>query len=812
MSSPLLSLSGVIILALGMGSSALALALLLAFSSLGYPGMRTAGFATIAEESEGGGSMQVTWHNFEMLRANPQQGAALAVYSKPINATLQAHGTDKPLRLALISRGFFSEFTSHLTAGRDFYPDEEGETDRHVIILSAKLATELFESPSNALEQIVTIDGTPYEVVGAAPSGFHGVFGDTVSAWAPASCLLNLNFHQASTPPSDSSVWKQIAFFYGVAVSNRVSSEELAASLVKVLQLHPNSEAPLHVSQGLTMDPMRDVRIRKWLRLGLLLALTFTVVSSLNYSLLMLARTPRYIEEVRLKRALGANSSQLITELIIGPASMVATGLICAFLLWFGGLVLIAHSQGTYSEVMQGSWLTAFLAFSVQVVLACGLTLLIALIPALYFVRDDGAPRLGYSSTATRRTGLLLQVPVTLQITFCVGTWIVTGMIVSSFLDLIRTPLGYETNHLTVVSLGPGPEGISFTVGGNDPNDGSFPRPSTLKNLLDQVAALPGVRSVSIASNAPFDDMQMATTTIQRGDSASAASRTANITNVSPGYFRTIGSSIVRGRDISQSSLGGVGRELIVNDVLAKELWPNENPLNRTVKLIHDAASGIPSFSEKALIVGVAENIRRTGFAGSPGPEIFSSVYSPGSSNPMPHIVVNGTESAASLDAFARGQVPVLIPGLVVNSTYSVVERAHESLHRDRQRVYYALGGAFLMAVVAYIGLFGTLLYYVGTRRRELALRICLGASSWDIRKLVLLRASWSAAGAVLLSLPAWPMLARLSSDDYLGSIAWSPGRALLIALACASVSIFVSLVPAKMATSVSPSEVLKEL
>lgn len=106
-SSPLLGLSGMLVLALGIGASALVLALLLTLFSLAYPGMRALGYATITEETEGGGSMRIAWRRFEEIGASSRQSVALAAYSKPVDAALQAGGESRPLKVAGISSGFF---------------------------------------------------------------------------------------------------------------------------------------------------------------------------------------------------------------------------------------------------------------------------------------------------------------------------------------------------------------------------------------------------------------------------------------------------------------------------------------------------------------------------------------------------------------------------------------------------------------------------------------------------------------------------------------------------------------------------------
>ena len=217
--------------------------------------------------------------------------------------------------------------------------------------------------------------------------------------------------------------------------------------------------------------------------------------------------------------------------------------------------------------------------------------------------------------------------------------------------------------------------------------------------------------------------------------------------------------------------------------------------MNSSVKLTDPAAAGISSFTAISAVAGVVEDTRIAGFTESPEPTVFRSTHGRHFFDTRPHIVVNGLESINSLRDVTDRQVAALMPGLDVLSAYSVGDRARASLRQEKGRAYFALAGALAMTLVACIGLYGALAYYVGTRRRELAVRICLGAMPWTIRKIIIVRAARCAILATVLSIPLWPILAQLSSSDYLGKVSWSTERAIILSLICILGAILISLI-----------------
>ena len=250
--------------------------------------------------------------------------------------------------------------------------------------------------------------------------------------------------------------------------------------------------------------------------------------------------------------------------------------------------------------------------------------------------------------------------------------------------------------------------------------------------------------------------------------------------------------------------------EIVVSGLLAREIWPEENPVDRRVNIVYPSFAGLHSFTYPARVVGVIEDIHLSGPSGTPDPVFFSSITAP-VFTVTSCLIVNGTTPLHDLQNAIGATVSSAIPDLKVSGSTDVWDSLQTSMRPDKERIYFSLFSALIMGFIAYIGLYSALRYHVQARNREIAIRICLGASPWDIRKIVLQRAAWSAILATAFSVSVWPFLAHLSLNEYLGGLSWSTSRATLILLGCVAASLCVSLLPAKAAVSVSPSEVLKE-
>jgi hypothetical protein len=781
---------GAVILTLGFGTSTLALTFLLTFRSLSWPGIRAVSNATVAEEITGGGSTPISFGRFERLRESSSHVARLAAYTR-----LLPTSPGSPL-VAAVSSGFFSVFTAPLTVGRDFSPIEEGWSGNRVVIVSWRVAERRFGSPANALGQNIVLKGQPFEITGVAPRGFEGMFGETADLWAPSSAVIPLAL---DAPSGD--VWKVLNVFYAVATADGRTTAQLTRDLDASVPPAVGDEPRLNVAPGLTEDPVRDRRVRARLRLGLALSVAFTLVSGLNLAWLLLAQAPRRAAETRLKKALGADTMRLISEETMGPAAMVALGIAGAGVLLVGGMIAIGRMTGIEGQAARGAWRTALLAWSMELPFAVALTCLVVVLPLIGVLREGGNGRAHHSGSAWL-AGALMNAPVILQVSLTTATCILAGMVTSALVTEMNEFLGYDPSQLTVVSIGPASGELEMSW---SPLEVS-PAMRALWRLVVQARSIPGVRA---AAYGLVPDREAGDRYTLESDSGHPTRLTAEDTVVSPGYFHAAGGIFIEGRDFMPDD--SPDNEIILNRAAARALWPSQSPVNRTVRIIVPAMSGLPSNSHPATVVGVVADMKPPGYARHAAPAMYTSMFTKGINDFAPSLILNGTVSWSAVDAALGQQVRAELPGMKIMSVYRVRDSMGTMFARDATGTYLAIGAALVMVLVSSIGLYAVLTWFATSRLRELAIRVCLGASSGSIRRIIYGRAVACAGLGVLLSAPLWPLLARLSSVEYLGAVSWSMGRAVAISAACVAVSIAIAHLAAREAALLSPAQLLRE-
>jgi len=789
----LLAVCAILILAVGMGASSVTLNVLWALSHPKTPGIRPGSYTTVGEYSPGAPLQPISWHTLLQLRA-AMPGIALGAYAPPTALTAQSGARSVEIRVAGASSDIFEKFADHRAAGRGFSEADE-ESPSGNLVLSFDTAQDLFGSPSEALGKSVRVSGVALQVTGVASKAFRGILQQEAGAWVPPRLAAQLRF---AKDLGSGNGWKTPTLFYALLASPTGDAAQGTADIARRLRTMHDMGPTLTAVAGLTTDPERIALLKAWSGLASFVAVLLELASGLSFGGLLLARAPRQLDEVRLRRTLGAGSVRLVLDLISGPVWVVAGGFLGALALAASSMEAIRHRLGEFMPSVSFSFPEILLAILAQLPLALGIMIIMGSVPALRLLRDSGAPRLGYSGTGTKRSGLLLQAIVVVQVVCCICACLVATVVGRSVMELGRQTLGYEPANRSVLA-------VSFKVSGSftTNSSGGFPLASAFDRTIRRVGNVPGVTGVAVALVAPLDP---AANSILLTPVAGPG-RSVSFNGVTSNYFQVLGTPLTAGHVFSSRLDAGDPNEVVINETLRKQISPDTSPIGKTVRLEH--AFG---WSLVATVVGVAADQRMAGPKESVPPTVFlplsGSVFA--SNLLRQHLIIDGHAPLFRLEAEANDELSAAFPGLGVTGRYRLDDRLRGLQADEQRRVLFALAGAIAVALVAYIGLYSSLLYFVASKRRELAIRICCGATSGAIFGIVLGRAIRGGAAAALISVLFWVPLRTLVSGGWIGAGSWSLTAAVAATVVCLGAVIAIAVVPALQACRMAPAEVIR--
>ena len=780
-----------LILAFGIALVTMSIGALISLDAPSSPGMSGSGYVTVGARSGGGDVKPTDWTVFERIRDEDTGTALLAAYSEPTHLTGDVSGTKSEIAVSMVSLNFFDEFTNGLTAGQNFNPSSESLPLARVLIVSLAFAQRNFGSAGSALNRQVLLNGQQYRVVAVTKPEFTGLFGFATDAWAPATNVDPLVLDLSSRHREALPAWKTVASFYVVGATRPrlLGASTLLGTLQREIASGPLAAESLTATRGLTITPVYDLRLRRWFRLSAVLAFVFIVAAAFNHSAVLLSRVPGKIEEISLKRSFGAHTSQLVAELTIPPLLMVLCSCVCAAIMTAITLHIVRTTMSFGLSGVAVSERAMWYCASILGVLMVVLTAIIAAVPAARLLSVSARPNLGYTLTVDTKTGRALQAVVAIQIAACVSAFVFVGMILTAVRVSMSEWPGFNSRNLIATRIATSREVRQISISIN--SDGQFPLASVLQSLVDSVSSLPGAASVAVATSAPLDQ-PIRTIKLQAGiDRPFSVSYVA----ASQNYFETLGAVITLGRGFSTAGFTGVANEFVVNQALVSRLREPQHVLGSTLKLTNPA-TGIVI---EGVVVGVVRNMRYGGVASAADPTIYIPLRGLVFTMGMPfYVIARDGGSLTALAGQVASELKANMPGLEMREAFDVDARARADARLDQRRALLSVLGTICVAIVAFFGLYSSLMFYVSSRVRELAVRVCYGATQVDIIKIIALQASGCCVIGVLLSAFTWPILAKSTQADWFGRTAWSSWLPVESALLCVGLALMISIWPAR--------------
>jgi putative ABC transport system permease protein len=492
--------------------------------------------------------------------------------------------------------------------------------------------------------------------------------------------------------------------------------------------------------------------------------------------------------------ALGAGRARLVSQLLTESVMIASLGgaLGCGIAWW--SLRFIVALNGDFPRFGEITLDWRVLEFTLFISFLTGVIFGIA--PALASLKLDLNASLKERapvSSSARRGGISRPL-VALQFALAMLLLIGAGLLGHSFVRLLNVNPGFNSENLLTMRVFLSP--VQFPE--NDPKAAVV-----LHQILEQVRALPGVRSAGLVNTLPITGGPATDFEIQgRSAFPTNLAPSANIGIVDSGYFRAIGIPLITGREFTENDNQQSGRVMIINQSMAKEFWPNESPIGERVTMTH---WGPPLTGE---IIGIVGDVKTDGIAA----DIYPMIYWPYFQFPQNFnaFVVRAEGDPSRLIAPIKERIWSVDKTLPISKIATMNQLISDSL--ARRRLYMVLltvfaGAALLLAAV---GIYGVMSYSVSQRTNEMGIRIALGAQANDVLVLVMKRGLSVALLGVAIGIAAAYGLTQLMSSQLFGVSATDPVAFGAVVFTLLLVALLACYIPARRATRVDPMTALR--
>jgi predicted permease len=701
-------------------------------------------------------------------------------------------GSGDPLRTAASwgTSEFFQVIRTEPLLGRVFTSDEFQPGQGQVVILSYRLWQSRFGSSPDIIGRSILLNGQSCTVVGIMQSSFNFPSND-VDVWQPL-----------PIPPASANIGNHYLNLIGELKPGaplQQARSEMAAILDRIEHKYPTYYGGA-IGLGVSLIPLRQQMVgnERPAVLVLMAGVGFLLlIACTNVASLLLARGEDRRQEIATRAALGAGPMRILYLVLIETVLLFLGGGASGLVLAFACLKVV--SAGDYLDVAQmgGVGLNfRVLAFAAIASLVTGL--LFGLIPALKASRSNVSEALktgGRDAMGSHHRTRIRSFLVISEIAFSLVLLTGAGLMVSSLRQLLNVDLGFNPQNVITMRLSV-PE-ARYSIA----RTASF-----YHQLQERVRALPGVQAVAIVNQLPMSDPTANASFEVEGRPSNSDINVADTQIISPGYFRAMGISLMRGRFLSDEDANLPPASVIVNETLAGKIWPGTDPIGKRIRL----GPSYPWLS----VVGVVADVKNHG----PSVATKAEMYLPHTGQPfqiwvdlrsMTLVVRTAVEPQRMVSAI-RSQLKGMDPDLAIFKVSTLEELVSSSTSQTRFPTLSLSLFAFIALVLSAIGIYGVLAYTVAQSRHDIGVRMALGAQQGQILRFFLGQGMrWAAIGGCV-GLVAAVALVRFMRSMLFEVSAYDP-RILLAVVAVLSALVLVACsIPALRAARVDPIVALR--
>ena len=730
----------------------------------------------------------------------------------PVDANLT--GSDRPERIELlaVSPNYFSLLGASAQLGRVFGPQDQALGFAEGVVISDGLWRRLFGADPNILGRKVRADSDLYTIIGVMPPGFRHparTLRNDVDMWGTAGFAAN---------PFGPPVRAQRMLPGAIArlkpgLSVQQAQGKLDSFVANLRGQFPN-EYPADAGWTARLLPAREnlvgnVRATLLALMGAVgLAL---LIGCVNIANLLLSRSLARRREMAIRLALGAGRGRLILQLLIESLLLALLGGAVALLMvaWVMKL-LLGLAPDDIPRLHEVDFNGGVLAFTFAISVLTGV--IFGLVPALQASRPDMAPNLkeggqGAGARSHRFRGALVVIEFGLSLALMIGA----GLLARSFWRLLQVDPGFDPRNVVMARIWlPVPNNPDL-----DPYRPPGKRAAFVREVLRRTSALPGVRYAAVGggNGVPLIGPHNANAfTIESQAESDSNPPRAQVSAVSPDYFRVLGAPLARGRFFAASDEDQAPRVALIDEAMASRYWPNEDPVGRRIKF-GPRGSNAPWMT----IAGVVGNIKTDGLDQPDQPHVYLPILQ----NPGYAMAVYlraeadvagraGLAGLAGLTQALRREVQAVDPDLPVFGERAMEDLISASLAQRRFAAQLiSLFGA-LALLLSGIGIYGVMAWSVSQRTREIGIRLALGANTRAILRWILGQGMRLTLVGVTVGLLGAFAMTRLLRGLLFDIAPTDPLTYVCVAALLAVVALLACYVPARRATKVDPMVALR--
>lgn len=790
--SPGFTSVAVLTLALGIGANTTIFSVInsLLFKPIPFPEAERLVLVWESDANEPQSRYIVSAPNFEDWRRQNDVFANMTLFDSA-GKGYNLSGDAEPERVSgvRVSASFFEVLGVRPQLGRTFLPDEDTPGKHRVLVIDDGLWRSRYGADPSIVGKTVRVDGEAYTLIGVMPPGFEFQFGGpSRHLWAP------IDYTEGDRDRGSHSFYSMARLKPGVSVEQaRSRMQSIGLSLASQYpQDNAGRSARVDAIVGYGEENQRSTLLTLLAVAGFVL-----LIACVNIANLLMARGAMRGRELAIRSALGAGRArtirQLLTESLLLAFAGGASGILLA--IWSNNL-LLKILPGNLRAVPFRTLGDITLDYKVMLftwVVTCATGVIFGLAPALLISRRNLSEVLqeGNRGATGGGSARLRQALVVIEVALALVVLTGAGLMIQSMSRLLGVAPGLDPTNLLTMSMSLPQANTYYSPPGN---------PRFAQDLKERVGSIPGVLGVSAVSHLPIGGGQAGRGFVIDGrpDPGPDNQPGAGYSVICPDYFKTMGIALVSGREFTEQDTESAPGVIVINEAMAKRYWPDEDPLGKRIK--------IGFFNTDApwlTIVGIVQDVKQGGLD-RPSRREFFRPYNQ-AAWPTMTIVVRTASGPGEFIAPVKRALAQIEADRPVSGVRTMDEVLYASLGARRFPMLLLIAFSGVALALAAVGISGVVGFSVSQRRREIGIRMALGAQRGDVLRLVLNRSLATAGFGIVLGLAGSFGLTRFLTSMLFEVRPMDPAVLGIVAMIIAGVAFVASYLPARRATRVDP-------